>query len=57
MRRGFFLGADFADYTDLFFHPECSIIKERSNYSSSPKLGEVALRPEESVKNASIMIV
>ena len=52
-----FLGADFADYTDLFFHPECSIIKERSNYSSSPKLGEVSLATEESVKNASIMIV
>ena len=69
------LGADYADCADLFFHPECSIIKERSNYNSSPKLGAIAswhsnrgafwrrrpvrvsLATEESVKNASIMIV
>ena len=45
-----FLGADFADYTDLFFFTLMVINKERSNYNSSPKLGEVSLATEESVK-------
>ena len=57
MRVLIFLSAEYADFADLFFHPECLIIKERSNYNSSPKLGEVSLATEESVKNASIMIV